>query len=83
MPMKIYMLEEDGRYVGEVILESDKEASAKAHKSIYHVPETPFTRVKPPKERDGLNRYYIDGKWEYREIIQEPEPETEVYDETT
>lgn len=73
MPLKIYTLEEDGKYAGEVMLESDKEASAQAHKSIYHFPETSFTRVKPPKERDGLDRYFVDNKWEYRKIEEERE----------
>lgn len=77
MPLKIYTLEEDGKFIEQVILESDKEASAKAHKSVYHLPEEPYTRVKPPKERDGLDRYFVDNKWEYREVLPEPEGETD------
>lgn len=75
MPLKIYTLEEDGKYKDIVVLESDKEASAKVHKSVYHLPEEPYTRVKPPKERDGLDRYFVDNKWEYREIVKEQEEE--------
>lgn len=66
MTMKIYALEEDGKFIEMVKLEADKEASAKAHRSIYHLPETPYTRIPPIKEREGYDRYFIDGKWEYR-----------------
>jgi len=77
MPLKIYMLEEDGKYKDTVVLESDKEASAAVHRSIYHFPEEPFTRVKPIKEREGYDRYFINNKWEYREVLPEPEGETD------
>lgn len=78
MTMKIYALAEDGKFIEEVRLESDKEASAKAHRSIYHLPETPYTRVKPIKEREGYDRYFVNGKWEYREVLPEPVEESEV-----
>jgi hypothetical protein len=77
MPLKIYTLEEDCKFKEQVILEADKEASAKAHRSIYHFPETPYTRERPIKEREGYDRYFIDGKWEYREVLPEPEGETD------
>lgn len=78
MTLKIYALEEDGKFIEEVRLESDKEESAKAHRSIYHMPETPYTRVKPIKEQEGFDRYYVNGKWEYRKIESEPVEESEV-----
>ena len=71
--MKIYTLEEDGKFIEEVRLESDKESSKTAHRSIYHLPETPYTRVKPIKEREGYDRYFVNDKWEYREVLPEPE----------
>jgi hypothetical protein len=77
MPLKIYTLEEDCKFKEQVILEADKEASAKAHRSIYHFPETPYTRERPIKEREGYDRYFIDGKWEYREVLPEIEGETD------
>ena len=78
MTMKIYTLEEDGKFIKEVRLESDKEESAKAHRSIYHFPETPYTRERPIKEREGYDRYFINNKWEYREVLPEPVEETKV-----
>ena len=82
MPLKIYTLEEDGKFKEQVILESDKEASAEAHRSIYHFPETPYTRERPIKEREGFDRYFVDGKWEYREVLPEiEEPKVEITEE--
>lgn len=78
MPLKIYMLEEGGKYVGEVVLKSDKEASATAHRAIYHFPEMPYTRERPIKERAGYDRYFINNKWEYREVL--PKQEGEIDD---
>lgn len=72
MPIKLYMLEEDGKYKDMVVLESDKAASAEVHRSIYHFPEEPFTRVRPIKEKEGFDRYFVNGVWEYREIVEEP-----------
>lgn len=77
MPLKIYTLEEDGKFKEQVILEADKEASATAHRSIYHFPETPYTRERPIKEREGYERYFVNDKWEYREVLPEPEGETD------
>lgn len=73
MTMKIYTLEEDGKFIEMVKLEADKEESAKAHRSIYHFPETPYTRIPPIKEREGYDRYFINNRWEYREVLPEPE----------
>ena len=84
MPLKIYTLEEDGKFIEQVILESDKEASAEAHRSIYHFPETPYTRERPIKEREGYDRYFINNKWEYREVlpkIEEPKVEEDAQTE--
>ena len=75
MPLKIYTLEEDGKFKEQVILEADKEASKIAHRSIYHLPETPYTRKKPIKEREGYDRYFVNNKWGYRETL--PEGETD------
>lgn len=77
MTMKIYTLEEDGKFIEMVKLEADKEESAKAHRSIHHLPETPYTRIPPIKEREGYDRYFINGRWEYREVLPEPEKTTE------
>lgn len=78
MTMKIYTLEEDGKFIEMVKLEADKEESAKAHRSIYHFPEIPYTRIPPIKERAGYDRYFINNKWEYREVLPEPEEEPKV-----
>lgn len=78
MTMKIYTLEEDGKFIEMVKLEADKEESAKKHMSVYHFPETPYTRIPPIKERAGYDRYFINNKWEYREVLPEPEEIVEV-----
>lgn len=78
MPLKIYTLEEDGKFKEQVILESDKEVSAKAHRSAYHIPDVKYTRVNPPKELEGYDRYFINNRWEYREVLPEPIEEENV-----
>ena len=80
--MKIYTLEEDGKFIEMVKLEADKEESAKKHMSVYRFPETPYTRIPPIKEREGYDRYFINNKWEYREVLPEPEGETDGTEET-
>lgn len=76
MTMKIYTLEEDGKFIEMLKLEANKEESAKKHMSVYHFPEIPYTRIPPIKERAGYDRYFINGKWEYREVLPEPEEES-------
>lgn len=73
--INLYLLEDDGRFKEHLKLEADYEESKKAHKSIYHIPDVIYTRIKPPKERDGLERFFINGRWEYREVIKVEEDE--------
>lgn len=73
MPLKLHIIDDEGKYIETQILESDKEASKVAHKSIYHIPDVKYTRVNPPKEREGFDRYFINDSWEYRK--QEPKEE--------
>lgn len=59
----------DGKFDGEFILDgTDKSPISGA----WQIPGN-MTEVKPPKEKDGHDRYYVGGKWEYREV---PKPET-------
>lgn len=54
----------DGKFDGEFILDgTDKSPISGA----WQIPGN-MTEVKPPKEKDGHDRYYVGGKWEYREI---------------
>lgn len=69
--LKLYLLEEDGRFKKQLNLECEKEESKAAHRCIYHIPDVLYTRIKPPKERKSLERFFINGRWEYREIIKE------------
>ena len=73
MPLKLHIIDDEGKYIETRLIESDKEASKAAHKSIYHIPDVKYTRVNPPKEREGFDRYFIDGLWEYHEIQTEEE----------
>ena len=80
MPLKLHIIDDEGKYVETQILESDKEASKAAHKSIYNVPEVKYTRVNPPKERDELDRYFNGTQWEYRKK-EEKNPEDNIVEE--
>lgn len=68
MPLKLYLLDDEGKYLEKQVLESDKEETKKQHKPIYHIPDVKYTRVNPPKERDGFDRYFINNRWEYRQL---------------
>ena len=78
MPLKLHIIDDEGKYIETQALKSDKEASKEAHKSIYHIPDVKHTRVNPPKDREGYDRYFIDNKWEYREVLPEPIEEENV-----
>ena len=76
----------DGKFDGEFILDgTDKSPISGA----WQIPGN-MTEVKPPKEKDGHDRYYVGGKWEYREIpkpaappeSKEEEPSEPYVDET-
>lgn len=68
MPMKIYTYNEDGKFIEQRILLSDKEEGMRLHKVIYNYPtDVSFTRVRPLKDKEGYDLYFIDNKWEYRE----------------
>lgn len=69
MPLKIYKIDESGKFIEEQTIKADYEESKKAHKSIYHIPDVAYTRIRPPKEREGFERFFINGRWEYREVI--------------
>lgn len=73
MPLKIYVLEQDGKLVDEQVLLSDKEESMRIHKSVYKMPDCNYTQVKPIKEKEGYDRYFVDNEWEYREKVSEQE----------
>ena len=80
MPLKLHIIDDEGKYIETQIIESDKEASKAAHKSVYHIPDVKYTRVNPPKDREGFDRYFINDTWEYRK--QEPEEPKEENDDT-
>lgn len=72
MPMTLHFLDEDGKYLDTHVITSDKERSMEEHKSVYNLPTGYYTKIKPIKECEGYDRYFVNGKWEYREIIPEP-----------
>lgn len=64
----VYAYAADGKYIGERILDNTDRSPISG---AWQIPGN-MTEVKPPKEKDGHDRYYVGGKWEYREI---PKPE--------
>lgn len=70
MPLTIYTYNEEGKYLDTLILKANKEKSMEIHKSVYDIPDVLYTKVKPIKEKEGFDRYFIDDKWEYRNIIE-------------
>ena len=73
--LKLYLLEEDGRFKEQLNIECDKEESKAAHRCIYHIPDVLYTRIRPPKVREGLERFFINNHWGYREIVEDIEDE--------
>lgn len=64
----VYAYSVDGKYVGDRTLDDTDRSPISG---AWQIPGN-MTEVKPPKEKEGHDRYYVGGKWEYREI---PKPE--------
>ena len=64
MTKTVYAYDGSGKYVGERTLDDTDRSPISG---AWQIPGN-MTEVKPPKEKDGHDRYYVGGKWEYREI---------------
>lgn len=64
----VYAYDGAGKYIGDRTLDDTDRSPISG---AWQIPGN-MTEVKPPKEKDGHDRYYVGGKWEYREI---PKPE--------
>ena len=60
----VYAYDDNGKYLGEQILDDTDRSPLSG---AWQIPGN-MTEVKPPRKQEGHNRYYVDGKWEYREI---------------
>ena len=68
----VYAYAADGKYLGERTLDdTDKSPISGA----WQIPGN-MTEVKPPKEKDGYDIYWKDGKWTQVEQPKEPESES-------
>lgn len=65
----VYAYDGAGKYIGERTLDDTDRSPISG---AWQIPGN-MTEVAPPKEKEGHDRYYARGKWEYREI---PKPET-------
>lgn len=64
----VYAYDGSGKYIGERTLDDTDRSPISG---AWQVPGN-MTETMPPKEKEGHDRYYTGGKWEYREL---PKPE--------
>lgn len=64
----VYAYDGSGKYIGERTLDDTDRSPISG---AWQIPGN-MTETAPPKEKEGHERYYVAGKWEYREI---PKPE--------
>lgn len=64
----VYAYDSNGKYLGERVLDGTDRSPISG---AWQIPGN-MTETAPPKDKEGHERYYVGGKWEYREI---PKPE--------
>ena len=64
----VYAYDGSGKYIGERTLDDTDRSPISG---AWQIPGN-MTETAPPKEKEGHERYYVGGKWEYREV---PKPE--------
>ena len=64
----VYAYDGAGKYIGERTLDDTDRSPISG---VWQIPGN-MTETMPPKEKEGHDRYYTGGKWEYREL---PKPE--------
>ena len=68
----VYGYNHENKYTKELTLDNTDKAPVT---DTWLIPAG-YTDKKPPKEKEGFDRYFINNKWEYKEIpAPEPEPE--------
>ena len=65
----VYAYDGNGKYIGERTLDDTDRSPISG---AWQIPGN-MTETAQPKEKEDHDRYYVGGKWEYREI---PQPET-------
>lgn len=68
MTKTVYAYDGSGKYIGERTLDDTDRSPISG---AWQIPGN-MTETAPPKEKEGHERYYVGGKWEYREV---PKPE--------
>ena len=69
MTKTVYAYDGSGKYVGERTLDDTDRSPISG---VWQIPGN-MTEEIPPAAKEGHDRYYVGGKWEYREV---PKPET-------
>jgi len=64
----VYAYTEGGKYIGERMLDDTDRSPISG---AWQIPGN-MTETMPLEEKEGHERYYVGGKWEYREV---PKPE--------
>ena len=68
MTKTVYAYDGSGKYVGERTLDDTDRSPISG---VWQIPGN-MTETMPLEEKEGHERYYVGGKWEYREV---PKPE--------
>ena len=73
----VYGYDHDGKYTHDLILDKTDKAPVTG---AWLIPAG-YTDIKPPKEKAGFDRVFINGAWEYVEIPEPPAPPEPTLDE--
>jgi hypothetical protein len=73
--MKFYNYDTFGKFIGESEGVLNPLETQKQKKNVYLVPAK-STDIKPPEAKEGFDLFFVNDKWEYREIpkLEEPKP---------
>lgn len=69
-----YCYDDDGKFTVEMPRQIDPLESEMAGKTIYAGPCQNSTGIPVLEEKEGFDRYFVDGAWEYREQKKPEEP---------
>lgn len=73
----VYGYDHDGKYTHDLILDNTDKAPVTG---AWLIPAG-YTATKPPAEKEGFDRVFINGAWEYVEIPEPPAPPEPTLDE--
>lgn len=70
-----YMYDENGRFTGQKTRQIDPLESKQAGQIVYVGASNNSTEIPVLEEKEGFDRYFTNGKWEYREKKKDHAPE--------